>query len=396
MPRSQTLTKQQIRCRAGLRLALAVFFALAAPVAPARAACTEIIVEDTALTGLGIAYDTASAGVVITQSFIELIDSLTRYANQLSNDDQNLTNGQSSLSDKLSAQVNSGTLGSFRTDAAVEFVPSRVVCGMVGRRQAFDATNAYYGNYRTTLQNNNTSYSNNATGSGSERGTLQAVSTVFTQRCTKYANPATMNVPASMAASCPGPTDPNFRDLDIQPWKAILDPIVYTTPARQQAAVDAIRMLTEITPPDPVRGNVLLRQEGQNLHVMRMRDVTRMNLARGILEDIVAMRSADPAASGAAAGKSRLARYIELVTGRDFDPSTNSLTGQLPVILAAGEPENAAVQTVSAALMTQQALLLNIISLAQQMSAAMAVDNAIAIEASRSGNVSVASRPVKN
>lgn len=394
MPRSLSLPKSHVSRKTAFSLAGVLSLLLVTAPTASQAACSAAIAKDAVTTSAGIAKDSASAGLLIAQAFVELNDVLTRYANQLSNDDQNLAKSQQSLSDRLNAQITSTDLGETRTEMATEFVPSRVVCGMVARRQALDTTQAYYASYRTTLQNDSTKYSNNATGSGSERGTLQATTSVFSQRCTKYANPATIGTIPGV--SCPGPTDTNFRDLDIQPWKAILDPIAFTTPARQQAAVDAIRMLTEVVPPDPVRGNVLLRQEGQNLHVMRMRDVTRMNLARGILEDIVAMRAVDPAATGAAAGKSRLARYIELVTGQDFNPATNSLSGQLPVILAAGEPENAAVQTASAALLTQQALLLNIVSIAQQMSAAMAVDNAISIEASRSGNAGVASRPINN
>lgn len=388
MPRSQTLSGIRARLVYG---ALACGLALTGASSSAHAACASAIAKDAASSTISMTKSVASAGLMITQAFIEMNDSLTRYANQLSNNVQNAVKTQQSLSDNLSAQVNSSAMGVSRASAAAEFMPSRVVCNIVSGHERLNTTQASYAAYRTTLQNKNTSYSNNATGSGSERGTLQAMNTVFKDRCSKYANPTTMQPPGSVP--CPGPSDTTLRDLDIQPWKAILDPVSFNSAVRQQAAVDAVRMLTEVAPPDPVRGNILLRQEGQNLHVMRMRDVTRMNLARGVLEDIVAIRTADPGTPGS---KSRLASYIELINGRTYDPATNSLSGELLAVMSAQEPENAAAQTISARLATQQALIFELMRLGEQITALEATELAIKIERSRGAGASVASRPVNN
>lgn len=381
--------KNQIGKKRFIYAALAFSLMMAGTGSTAQAGCAGPIAKDAATTAVSLAYSVTSAGWLITQAFIELNDSLTRYANQISNNDQNLLKTQSSLSDRVSAQDNAGKVGQARADALTQFIPSKVVCGIVSQQQRLNTTNVHYASYRTQLQNTNTGYSTNAPGSGAERGTIQAMNTAFRTRCDRYANPTTMNAPAAL--NCPSAAaDPALRDYDIQPWKAILDPIMFTSAARQQAAEDAVKMLTELAPPDPIRGNVLLRTEGQNLHVMRMRDVTRMNLARGVLEDIVALRSA---ASG---DKSRLARYLELVTGQDFNPTSNSLSGQLQVVMAAEEPENAGIQSVSAKLATQQALLFELLRLGEQITMLDATALAIKVERSRSGGVGVNARPIGN
>ncbi len=389
MPRKLDLSNRQISKKRFIYAALTFSLLMAGANSPAQAGCAGPIAKDAAATGVSLGKSVVSAGLLITQAFIELNDVLTRYANQISNNDQNLLKTQQSLSDRVSVQDNAGTVGRARAQALTQFVPSKVVCGIVSQQQRLNTSNVHYASYRTQMQNNNTSYSNNAPGSGAERGTMQAMNTAFRARCDRYANPTTMNAPA--AINCPSPSaDPALRDLDIQPWKAILDPIMFTTTSRQQAAEDAVKMLTELAPPDPIRGNVLLRTEGQNLHVMRMRDVTRMNLARGVLEDIVALRSA------AAGDKSRLARYLELVTGQDFDPASNSLSGQLQVVMAAEEPENAGIQAVSAKLATQQALLFELLRLGEQITMLDATALAIKVERSRSGGAGVSARPIGN
>lgn len=392
MPRKLELNKPHIPLRRLVYATLAFSISMAGISGQAQAGCAGPIAKDAAATSVSMGKSIVSAGLLITQAFIELNDSLTRYANQISNDDQNMVKTQQSLSDRVSVQDNAGTVGQARAEVAQQFIPSKVVCGIVSQQQRMNATQVSYAATRTALQTANTSFSNNGPGSGAERGTLQAMNTGFRNRCDRYANPATMNAPA--AINCPSPAaDPALRDLDIQPWKALLDPIMFSSASRKLAAEDAVKMLTELAPPDPIRGNVLLRSEGQNLHVMRMRDVTRMNLARGVLEDIVALRAADPAVAGS---KSRLATYIELITGQEYNPATNSLSGQLQVIMAAGEQENAAVQTISARLATQQALIFELLRLGEQITMLDATALAIKVERSRSSGASVSARPISN
>lgn len=345
------------------------------------------------------------AGIDITLGFNQLIDSLTKLANQGSNNDQNFVQSLSALADKEAAQDTAETIGeTIATEVAPEFMPSRVVCGQVSNQRRAASTLASYNAARGVAQTRSRNFSTNAPGSMSEKGTQGAIEQQFQQRCGLYANAATMSAPAGMCAAA---ADPKFTDLDIQPWKAILDPITfqdagdpsdaYGSPGTKyrDAALDAVRMLTDVTPPDPLKGAALSRTEGQNLHVLRMRDVTRMNLARGVLEDMVAMRVVPDAASAGGAGGdgrriSRLGRYIELLTGNQING--NSLQGALPVVMAAGETENAAVQSVMARLSTQQALIFELMRVTEQIVSMEAVELAIKVEGSRAGNTSVANR----
>ncbi len=346
-----------------------------------------------------------TAGIDITLGFNQLVDSLTKLANQGSNDDQNEIQSLSALADKSAAQDTAETIGeTIATEVAPEFMPSKVVCGQVSNQRRAASTMAGYNAARGVAQNRSRSFSTNAPGSMSEKGTQGAIEQQFQQRCGRYANAATMSAPSGM---CAGAADSKFTDLDIQPWKAILDPITYQDtgdPSEdygsagtkyRDAALDAVRMLTDVTPPDPLKGAALSRTEGQNLHVLRMRDVTRMNLARGVLEDMVAMRTVPDAASAGGTGGdgrriSRLGRYIELLTGSQIDG--NSLQGSLPVVMAAGETENAAVQSVTARLSTQQALIFELMRVTEQIVSMEAVELAIKVEGSRAGNASVANR----
>lgn len=348
--------------------------------APAQATCVAKINVDAAMSAATLVAKVAAAGVQITLGFTELIDALTRSANGVSKDEQNANNAESTIIDKRTAQQTASATGAARSEVAKDFVPSRAVCGIVSAQQRLGATQAHYDTLRTNLQKGNTDFSSNAPGSGSEKGQLQALNTVWTDRCSRYANPTTMALPATMAASCAGPSDATLRDLDIQPWKAFLDPISFKDTLHEQAAKDSVRMLTDVAPPDPVRGNALLRQDGKNLHVLRMRDVTRMNLARGVLEDSVALRSV-------AGGQthSRLGRYLEMIMGQSYDPSTNSLNGVLPAVLAAEEPENAAYQTISARLAVQQALIFEIMRVTEQLVAVEATALAVKVERGRTG-----------
>lgn len=368
-------------------------------------ACGVEVVKDAASAAASNMSTLITAGVEITLGFNQLIDSLTKLANQGSNDDQNEIQSLSALADKSAAQDTAETIGqTVATEVAPEFMPSRAVCGEVSNQRRAASTLAGYRASRGVAQTRSRNFSTNATGSLSEKGTQGAIEQQFQQRCGLYANAATMSAPSGMCAAA---SDPNFTDLDIQPWKAILDPITFQDTGNpsddygssgtkyRDAALDAVRMLTDVTPPDPLKGAALSRTEGQNLHVMRMRDVTRMNLARGVLEDMVAMRTVPDAASTGGTGGdgrriSRLGRYIELLTGGQIDG--NSLQGALPVVMAAGETENAAVQTVTARLSTQQALIFELMRVTEQIVSMEAVELAIKVEGSRAGNASVSNR----
>ena len=348
-----------------------------------------------------------AAGVSITLGFNEVIDSLTKLANQGSNNGQNLIQSLSSLSDSASAQKVAATIGqTVSTTLAPQFMPSRTVCATVSQSRRLAATDAAVSAARSVGQSQARNFLTNAPGSFSELGAQSAIEKQFQHRCGLYANPDTMQAPSGL---CAGAADSEFTDLDIQPWKAILDPITYQDTGSpsdaygsantkyRDAGYDAVRMLTDVTPPDALKGPALGRDEGKNLHMLRMRDAARMSLATGVLQDMVAMRTVPDAASSGGTGSdgrriSRLGRYIELLTGKEIDG--NSLQGTLPTVMAAGEAENAAVQTITARLATQQGLIFELMRLTEQIVSMEAVELAIKVERSRAGSAATASVPM--
>lgn len=358
-----------------IALAVAATFVVAAAPSDVRAACVAQIATDAASAAVSSVSDVFTAGLTITESYYDLIDNLTRLANQVNQDNQKRNEVESGLVDSEVTSMTSAAIAETRADMAPKFVPSAVVCADATAAKRLDTTKATYAAYRTARQTANTGWSNN-TDAGSKTGTLGAVAAVWKDRCDKYANPDNLGSPSG----CSGPVDTEMRDLDVEPWRALLDPVAFKDTTRETAAADAIRMLTDVTPSDPVRGNALLRTEGKNLHVLKMRDTTRMNLARAVLEDIAAMRVVKSGET-----HSRLARYLELVQGRTYDPTSNTLSGTLPAVMASSEPGNAAVQTVSSRVATQQALIFEIMRVTEQLVAVEAVDLAIKTERNRSG-----------
>jgi hypothetical protein len=213
---------------------------------------------------------------------------------------------------------------------------------------------------------------------------------LWRERCAKYADPTKLGA-LPEGESCPGPSDPALRDLDVRPWQAFIDPIVLTDPKRLQAAKDAVEMLTDVEARDALRGAALNRQVGQAAHVRVARDETRMNLARAVLQDAVAMRTP----SATAGGISRLAGLMESVTGQKFDVSSNSLSGQASVIAGAGDTDNGTNQNIGARLATQQALLFEVMRVSEMIMAVDSVELAIKLEQNkaRMGNVSTSVKP---
>lgn len=352
-------------------------------VTPARA-CAAEIVKTVGSAAISNYWDVYWMTTQVSRAFGNLIDAITRLANQSTNNTQNHVDALGVMSDKDATQMSASTTAKIRAAGAADFMPSRSVCQGATAQGLVVAANATMISSRAATQNTFREFSNNISG-GSEKGSLGALNTRFQVRCSKYANPSVVKAPSV----CPGTTDPEMQDLDIQPWKALIDPITFKTPAYRDAAIDAVFMLTDISPPDPLKGPALSRVDGQNLHMLRMRDITRMNLARGVLEDMVAIRT------DTGSGVSRLGRYVELVTGQKIDPATGKLSDIVQSSTVAGEMENAAVATLVTRLATQQALLFEIMRVTEQMLALEAVELAIKIENGRGGNSRLAGRVIQ-
>jgi hypothetical protein len=354
---------------------------------PARASCAiGVIPGDTLESAADILSEALAAGMTIAYSLSTLTDAIVRLANSNAQNTETRNRARASQADARAVQETAGTVGKVRSTIAKEFVPSASLCGEVSAQRRLGMTGAMYASYRTQLQSANTNFSSGGPGTKAEKGTVQGLANLWVDRCNKYADLTKIQTGGYTlpAGVCAGATNAALKDLDIQPWKALLDPVQFPNADRETAASDSIAMLTEISPPDHVRGPALLRAEGKNLHVLRMRDITRMNLARGVLEDIAAMRKANP---GGGIDKSRLARYFELITCQTFNTATGELTKDISKsceVNAAKETENNALQLASSRLATQQGMMFEIMRLSEQLIALEAVELAIKVEKSRS------------
>lgn len=383
------LTRRRRRGQQPLLVVASLVVALSLP-SPAQA-CPAMLMGFASATVGSLTSYISSMSLSFSSGYILAMDALTRLANQTSNNEQSRDQSiQGTVGDNISASVTSNAVGEQRFEIARQFIPSRVVCGIASNQLRVASTLPTYTGVRRDMAMSNTNRSLNGPGTGAERGSLQAMSTIFKNRCERYANVAVMNVPTGI--TCPGPSDSNMIDLDIQPWRSIFQPLNIDTPELKQAAADTVIMLTEPAPPDPVRGPALAREEGRNAAVMRLRDVTRMNVSRTVLEDIVAMRTT--AALCTTGDNSRLARYVELITGQKV--SGNTVSGAMQAIASAKDTYNSNVQAVAANLATQRMMLSELRDITDQWVTLMAVKLAIQVDKTRGADVGIAARPVNN
>lgn len=359
-------------------------------------ACAQLISQNVDSSVDGVVDRISSLSEDVSEGFEDLLDVLPKLANQTSNNDQNLMNSYSGMVDHQSASEHASQVAQARVRNAVQMVPSRTTCRILSQQRSYTQSAAAYRTERSSLQSSATNYSLNAPGTPGEKGTLAALTWGYQNRCTKYADAAAMGSPPG----CTGASNAAMIDLDIMPHKSIFSAYTYGSSDLRQAALDSVTLLTEPAPGDPVRGDTLSRENGRNIHVMRLRDLSRMNIARDILQDAVALRS--PPASPGADGRSisRLSRLIELMTGtplsntdhQNATMSTLASNVQDLAKTAAGEPENANVQALAAQMTAQKMMLTEMLRMTEQMIAVAAVNLASDIERSRVGNTGVGAR----
>ncbi len=224
-----------------------------------------------------------------------LQDSVTRLANQGSNNIQNYTKTQTSLTDKFVAQSTAMANGTARTSAVLQSVPSRTACRTASNANRMNTSvysAARVATYEAT-QRAATDYASNAPGTPTEKGSLQASQATFLDMMTDFCDPAIMNAPAGV--NCTLSNDSSGEPMAFrftQPYQAVFGVPNGTIPpaatnGEHRAARLFVRMATEPVPTDPLRGPVLQRQEGQNAFLKRQSDIAAINLARGALDRMV-------------------------------------------------------------------------------------------------------------
>lgn len=356
--------------------------------------CTEIISSAVSPSVSAILANLASMSIAVTLGFDSLLAALTKLANQGSNDMQNEIQSVSATTDHERAQNHASEVAEAKVEMAIQMRPSRSACGTISQAGNFQSTQTDYRNARMSMQAAGTSFSLNAPGTPGENGTLAALNWGWDHRCSTYADVVALDHPPG----CSGASDPALKDLDITPIKSIYSSFTYGSPELRQAALDSVLLLTEPAPTDAVRGSAIERDEGRNIHVLRMRDITRMNLARDILQDAVAMRSEPTAAGSDGRQLSRLSRLVELMAGSPLSDtdhrngSMSSLANQVQqyAVEAASDAENANVQGLAAKLTAQKMMLTEMLRMTEQMVAVAAVNLAADVE--RNGRTSSTTR----
>lgn len=351
--------------------------------------CAAAIAQDAAMTAASNTFDVLLSAANISLAFTKLNTSLKLYAGDVGNTAQAANNTDVALVDTKTANETGVMAASERFETLREMTPSAVSCSFASASMRAAKTTAARASQMGQIQQAALKIGMNGSGTRSEKGALANVAGLFSERCSKYADPTKMKLPSGM--SCDGPSDTALRDLDIRPWEAIIDPIVLSDPKRMQAAQDAIEMLTDVEGADPVRGPALNGQVGQAQHVQKARDVTRMNLAKAVLSDAVAMRT--PSAD--AGGISRLAAYMELATGKKFDPSTNSLQGAASSVADAASGTAGSPKSLASRVAAQQALLFEVMRLSEMIMAVDSVELAIKLEQNKGRGAIAASFSAK-
>lgn len=243
---------------------------------------------------------TVSAALTAYRMLVEtyltmLSDSLTRLANQGSNNVQNFTKTQTSLTDKFISQTVASANGAARVQAAFEAIPSRTACrtaSNANRLNVSTLSTARVAAYDAT-QRDATDYAANAPGTPGNRGSIAATNANFLDMMNGFCDTNIMKEPSGISCTIANDRDGipmAFRYT--QPFLAVFGVKDNTIPpaatdGENRAARLFVRMATEPVPVDPIRGNVLQREEGKNAFLRRQSDIAVINLARGALDRLV-------------------------------------------------------------------------------------------------------------
>jgi hypothetical protein len=386
--------------RASLRRLVLATLLMAGILQPSNARACAAQISGAAATPVGaeVAY---MASVIYWWNYYmyDLMDRLPRLANSKGANTESENRATTTNTDKIAIEQTRLKVGEVRSELVGEYVPSTLTCQVASQQKRLENANQNYQAMRDRMSATGTRGSLGAPGSGTEKGSVQSLAKAFSDRCGTYFDSTQIALPAGL--TCPTNADPKMVNRDISPWTSIFQPINLPAipatgawPPYTQAAYDTIKLLIEPTVPDHIKGQALSRPEGQNIHLMRMRDLSRINLARGALEDIVAKRieplTADPQDNKKV---SRIGRYIEMISGQSV--TGNSVSGELNSVLNAGLMRNTQVQSVLGRLESQKMMLAEFLRYTEQLLALEAVHLGIKIEETKGKGTTSASSVTK-
>ncbi len=230
-----------------------------------------------------------------------LQSSLTKYANQGSNNGQNVIQSMSGLQDHVDNTEFANSVAEAKIATAMEIRPSETGCAanqetnklmgiMLGLNSgsasflSSTGTTARQGMGQAESDTFNTTWSN-ASGTAAEKGRLAYLNDRYTQRISRYNNNASTGLTAAPSIGA---------DADLTPLETIMAKQDLADPDDLTAAQDVVFNLVGDAVDDPVRGQALIRSEGRGSSVLRNQQSARLNLSSTILQGMVERRRNNP------------------------------------------------------------------------------------------------------
>lgn len=312
--------------------------------------------------------------------FIYFKDAVTRLANQSSNDSQNEMKSLASIGDRNAANQLQMATAFARAEAVPQLLPSRSVCNVESRNTqvqdvSFSSSAAVRASETVT-----TGILSNAAGTPGTLGQLGYSAARFQNRTTKYCNTATVVPPGGMTC-----TATIGVDRDLKPYDSIFKQETLAAANDYTAAKDVILNIMGDAVRDPVRGPVLIRQEGQNLSVQRYSEQAKLNLASSVLLSMVERRR-DLTSKGSEQSMMQSASYVGMANTRLREAAE----------MSAGETSGQNLDKIGAMIGDGSRGIFVLRQFLEQWAALKAVSLAIDIQQNGAGTSGIAGRPVNN
>ena len=315
--------------------------------------------------------------------------SLTKYANQGSNNGQNMVESMSALKDQVDNTEFANAVADAKVETAMEIRPSETGCAanqetnkLMGIMLGLNAgsflpstgTTARQGMAQAESNTFNTIWSN-APRTPGENGRLAYMNNRYTQRIARYNNNAATGLATAPSIAA---------DADLTPLETIMGKQDLTDPDDLTAAQDVVFNLVGDAVDDPVRGQALVRSEGRGAAVLRNQQSSRFNLSSTILQGMVERRRNNPTT-----GKS------EQTFNADAANYSGSATRALDIAKDNAEQgKSANLDTLVTMIGGASRQLFVMQTLMEQWAALKAVGLAIDVKSNSAGNAGVTARTI--
>lgn len=327
----------------------------------------------------------------IGELLADFIDAVVKYANQGSNNEQNLMNSMSAMQDHQDSSGFASDMSESVVAAANEIRPSATGCAtnqntnkLMGIMLGLTSGTASYlpsvgtsaRSAMATAESNtfNVAWAN-AAGTAGEKGRLDYMTDRYSQRIARYNNNASTGLASAPSIAA---------DADLMPIETIMAKANLSAANDLTAAQDVVFNLAGDAVQDPVRGQALIRSDGRSTALRRNQEAARLNLSSTILMGMVERRR-----NNTTTGKSE----------QEFNAETSSYTASASRALAeaksaAEEGKSANLDRLIAMIGDSSRQLFMVQTFMEQWAALKAVSLAIDVKSNSAGSAGVAGRTI--